>query len=83
MDKTGVHRPAAAVRSHNSLFLPRNRREMDRALTTGIALTNVGSAIAKPLPVVGNGLGHAIEAFGKLLELIKVRVQRLQVTYDE
>ncbi|KAH7046826.1 hypothetical protein BKA62DRAFT_837874, partial [Auriculariales sp. MPI-PUGE-AT-0066] len=44
---------------------------MDSTLSAGVLATDVLSAATKPIPLVGNALGHAIEAFGKLLQAIE------------
>ena len=40
----------------------------------GTTLNAVGIAL-KPVPLVGDGLGHGLEATAKILELIDVRCQ--------
>ncbi|KAH7098146.1 hypothetical protein BKA62DRAFT_380705 [Auriculariales sp. MPI-PUGE-AT-0066] len=44
---------------------------MDSTLSTTVLAADILAATMKPIPVVGNGLGHAIEAFGKLLQAIE------------
>ncbi|KAH7096324.1 hypothetical protein BKA62DRAFT_760675 [Auriculariales sp. MPI-PUGE-AT-0066] len=44
---------------------------VDNTLSTAISSANVAGPATKAIPVVGNYIGHAIEAFGKLLETIE------------
>ena len=48
---------------------------MDSHIARSAAAAAVVSAVVKPFPVVGDGIGHAIEALGKILELADVRLR--------
>ncbi|KAH7099449.1 hypothetical protein BKA62DRAFT_306347 [Auriculariales sp. MPI-PUGE-AT-0066] len=44
---------------------------MDSALSAGILATDILGAVSKPIPLVGESLGTAFEALGKLLQAIE------------